>query len=188
MSGARWISLGLVVLGAVAFAALLLQRQEAAALRREIGLLREEGRQLASMRAEHERLRTEKISDAELERLRGDRAALVRLRSEIETMRTRAEKMAAAQQEKAPQPPPALVLNVAIAPDGGLSLDGGPIDLNTLRQRLAPFAGTNDHVAFRLRTAADVRKDDVARALSAMLGLAKELRVRSAVTFESSAR
>src|SRR5437868_2612966 len=85
----RWC---LIVLGALVIAALLLlQRETMASLRGERALLRDEQRELAQLRKEHERLLASQPSAAELERLRADRAALDRLRSEIEKMKERAE-------------------------------------------------------------------------------------------------
>jgi hypothetical protein len=188
MSKARWVSLGLLALAGAASTGYLLQRQDSAALRREVAMLRQENTQVASLRAEHERLLAEKVSDAELARLRGDRAALVRLRGEIETMRTRADQMTAAQKEPAAERPPALILNVGIAPDGAVSVDGSPTDLNTLRQRLAPFSGSDDRVEFRVRTPTDTRPDAVRTATYGIVQLGKEMKLKLSVRFEPAAR
>jgi Tfp pilus assembly protein PilN len=92
LSAHRWLSIALLALALVAGAGFALQRQSAAALQEEIALLRDEQRQLARLRADNERLRAAETPAVEVERLRADRAALVRLRTEIEEMKTRAEK------------------------------------------------------------------------------------------------
>ena len=86
----RWFLIALLAAGAVVF----LQREAAASLRSELALLRDENRELARLKAEHERLRAAQLPPAELDRLRADRAALLQLRSEIEAMRRRADEMA----------------------------------------------------------------------------------------------
>ena len=87
MNALRWLSALLVALAFVAGAALWLQWQQAAQLRDEIILLREENRDMARLRAENQRLVAEKLPAAELERLRVDHAAVARLRTEIENVR-----------------------------------------------------------------------------------------------------
>ena len=73
-----------------------LQAQEAAALRAEVALLRDERSELARVRAENLRLTTEQPPAAEIERLRADRAATLRLRAEIEALKAAAETRARA--------------------------------------------------------------------------------------------
>ena len=73
-----------------------LQAQEAAALRAEVALLRDERSELARVRAENLRLTTEQPPAAEIERLRADRAATLRLRTEIEALKAAAETRARA--------------------------------------------------------------------------------------------
>ena len=87
MSVLRWPSTLLLALALVAGASLWLQRQAADALRSEIALLRDENRELAKLRAENERLVAAKLPAAELERLRADHAAVVRMQGEIEALR-----------------------------------------------------------------------------------------------------
>jgi hypothetical protein len=60
-------------------------------LRAEVALLREERSELAQVRAENLRLLAEQPPSAEIERLRADRAAILRLRGEIETLKAAAE-------------------------------------------------------------------------------------------------
>lgn len=84
----------MLALAVVAGAGFALQRQAAAALREEIVLLRDEQRALARVRAENEKLKAAQIPAAEVERLRADRLAVLRLRTEIEAMQARAAKRA----------------------------------------------------------------------------------------------
>lgn len=92
MSPLRWLSLAFFVAALVAGASLWIQHQATLAFRSEVDLLRDESRRLAQMRTEHQRLLNAQPSAAELERLRADHAALVRMRNEIEQMQARAEK------------------------------------------------------------------------------------------------
>jgi Tfp pilus assembly protein PilN len=96
MSALRWLSALLLALAVVAGAALLLQRQATAQLRDEIALLRDENRELARLRAENKRLAAVLPVATELEQLRADRAAVVRLRGEIEKLKARTDEMARA--------------------------------------------------------------------------------------------
>ncbi len=88
MSTLRWLSAVLLTLGVMTGAALWLQRQSGAQLRDEIGLLRDENRQLAQLRSANARLVAAQAPAAEMERLRADRAAVVQLRREIEKLTT----------------------------------------------------------------------------------------------------
>ncbi len=83
MTALRWLSALLLALAFVAGGALLLQRQTTAQLRGELALLRNEHRQL--------------------ERLRADRAALVRLGGEIAGVKARTDEMTHTA-ERAPAP------------------------------------------------------------------------------------
>ena len=65
------------------------QNMQMAQWRKEAVIWREEARDLARLRAENKRLAAESISAAALEALRGDRAALTRLRGELEALRAR---------------------------------------------------------------------------------------------------
>ena len=81
----------LLVLAAAAGGGIWLQRQETAVLRREKAFLQEESRALEKLRVENARLKAEQPTAAELERLRADHAAIVRLRAEVDAMKRRAE-------------------------------------------------------------------------------------------------
>ena len=66
---------------------LWLQREEAAALQVEVTLLRQQGHELAGLRAEHARLEAAAVPAAELARLRADRATVLQLRGELDALR-----------------------------------------------------------------------------------------------------
>ncbi len=101
MSTHRWLSVLLLAAALVAGAALVLQRQSAAQLRDEIALLRDENRQLAQLRAENAKLVAAQPPATELERLRGDRAAVGQLRAEIDRLKVQTEARARALAESA---------------------------------------------------------------------------------------
>lgn len=67
------------------------QAQEEAALRAEVASLRDERNELTRLSAENLRLTAEQPPTTEIERLRADRAAILRLRGEIETLKAAAE-------------------------------------------------------------------------------------------------
>ena len=187
MRALRGLWFVLVGLAFVAGGALLLQWQAAQALRSELALVRLENREIERLRAEQERLKAAQITPAELERLQADRSALVRLRGEIETLQKRADERGretANSQAKAPASPaprvPALILKLGVGGDGNLSLDGGPLDLNALRQRLAAVVGSTEHVEIRLQMPAEnfAQKDALKRSMNALKGLTAELGLR----------
>ena len=101
MSSLRWLSALLLALALAAGAAIWLQRQAAAQLRDEIVFLREQNRELARLRAENQRLAAALPPAAELEALRADHAAVVRLRGEIEKTKVNVQA-----RERALIPPP----------------------------------------------------------------------------------
>lgn len=72
-------------------AAWWLQTQEAEVLRGEIAMLREERRELSKLRDENRQLAAQAMPADEVARLRADRAAIGRLRAEIETLRATTE-------------------------------------------------------------------------------------------------
>lgn len=83
--------MALLALAVVAGGGYALQWQETSALQREIAWLQEESRERAKLRMENERLKAAQTPAAEIARLRADRAAIVRLRGEIEAMKRRTE-------------------------------------------------------------------------------------------------
>ena len=78
----------LVVVGGIGLA---LQRQETTLLRAELDLARSETRELGRLLEQNRQLREQQISDAELEMLRADHAALPGLRAEIEAFKKRSQ-------------------------------------------------------------------------------------------------
>jgi hypothetical protein len=90
----RALSVALLLLAAVAAGGAFLQRETAAALEREIALLKEDNQRIAALRAEQVRLQAQQVPPAELERLRADRGAVLRLRAEVEALRDRVEQRA----------------------------------------------------------------------------------------------
>ena len=94
MRALRFLSVVLLALAFVAGAALWLQRQSATQLRGEIALLRDEHRKLAELRAENARLIAAQPSAAQLEAMRADHAAVLRLRGEIEKLKAETDEQA----------------------------------------------------------------------------------------------
>lgn len=82
-----WIGAGLVLAGVAA--GIGWQRWQAALLRLELDPLREEARELATLRGENDRLRRGQPSAAEIARLRADHESIVRLRTELDALRAR---------------------------------------------------------------------------------------------------
>lgn len=87
MKPGRFVALILFAATAVMAGAWRLQRDAAAALRLEADGLREENRELATLRAENQRLTAGLPPAADIARLRADRAAVERLRNEIEKLK-----------------------------------------------------------------------------------------------------
>jgi small-conductance mechanosensitive channel len=187
MRARGWITFAIMVVAVAAFARYLLARQESAALRAEIALLQQENDQVARLRAEHERLRAAKISDAELERLRSDRAALARLRAEINALEESAERKASrAQGETASKALPPLVLNLAMAGDGGWLIDGSPADQNALRQLLTDFARRSEQVVVRLHLDANEKRTElIKQTVEGIVQLGKEVGVKFTLRIET---
>ena len=118
----------LLVLAIAAGAALLLQRQAAAQLRSEVALLREDNAQLARLRMDHAKLVAAQPPAADLERLRADRDAVVRLRAEIGKLKAGVEQrenalklapVAAATPDETEPPPIVHVLRAATRKNAG---------------------------------------------------------------------
>jgi hypothetical protein len=190
VKASRWISAVALVFAIVAGTGFWLQHETSAALRGEIALLRDEQKTLARLRAENERLSAAQVTDAELARLRADRAALMRLRDEIERMKARAEQTASAQQvasaatKAEAAPTPALVLNIALAPNGNLLRDGAPVDFNfEIRQQLAGLR-RGDFVKIRCKIPDRSQFDLLNQRMDAFMALAKELGLRMEIIHE----
>jgi hypothetical protein len=95
MNPLRWL-FALLSLAILVGVALWLQRQTAAQLRDEIALLREESRQVAQLRAENARLVAAQPAAAQLDAMRTDHAAVLRLRGEIEKLKADTDRQARA--------------------------------------------------------------------------------------------
>lgn len=91
MNSMRWLAGLFGALAVLAGAAWWLQTQEAEVLRGEIAMLREERGELSKLRDENRRLAAQATPVDEVVRLRADRAAIGRLRAEIETLRAKTE-------------------------------------------------------------------------------------------------
>jgi hypothetical protein len=91
-----------VVVAVVVGTVLALQWQATGQLRDEVNMRRKLGHELAGLQQQHGELLQKQIPVADLESLRADRAALLRLRAEIETLKTNAERPRPAQESKAP--------------------------------------------------------------------------------------
>ena len=188
MSATRWISAGFLGFAVLAGGGLWLQHETSAALRGEIRLLQDERKTLERLRAENQRLTAAQVPDAELARLRADRAALLRLRDEIDRMKSRAEQMGSAQQP-AQTPakaelPPALTLHLAVQQNGNLKLDGTPVDLNyEIRQRLAALR-RGDIVKVRFDAPDAPYVGFMKQRVNELMALAKELGLRMEIKFE----
>ena len=161
MRALHWISIALLGFAIASGAWYLLRRQESIALRAEMVSLQQENRRLADLRAEHERLLATKISDSELARLRNDRAALQRLRAEINQLNESADRKARAVQEPGSEKQPALVLKLAMGTDGGWMFDGVPADDQGIRELFARLAGRSERVDIRFQVDANERRTDL---------------------------
>ncbi len=197
MVSSRWVSVGLLAFAVGAGAVLWLQRQTAADLRDERALLRDDSRELARLRVENQRLAAALPPVAKLEELRADRAAVMRLRGEIEKTRDNLEARertlaTAPPAAPVPQAPPALVATIAISVDGNLTRDGQIFELAALRQQLSVLPrGTGFEIRVRLPKAdGNVPFDQVKQSIDVLaeyatqaakdIGLRKSLRTEPA--------
>jgi hypothetical protein len=179
MVSARWISAGLLAMAAVAGAALWLQRQAAADLRDEIALLRGDQREIARLRTENQRLAEALPPEEKMQELRADRAAVVRLRGEIERTRGNLE----ARERALETPPvaapaaPTLKLAVGVSLAGQLTSSGQPFDPAALRQQLAALPrGSTFEIVVQLPKAENgVPFDEVGKGVEAVARRAKEI-------------
>lgn len=190
MTVGRWASALLLAFALVAGVGLWLQHETTAALQSEIALLRDDQKMLTRLRAENTRLSAAQVPEAELARLRADRAALMRLRSEIEQLKSRAEQTAAAKPlvripaKVDSATSPALALRITVRPDGALTIDGAPIDLNfEIRQQLAGLA-RGDFVKIRFKLPDNAEPDIVKQRVDGLRVLAQEFGLRMEVTYE----
>lgn len=173
------IVLLLVALGAAAWT--WLQRAEAEVLRAQLAQLHDGQRESARLRTEHRLLSAAQPPAEELRRLRADRAALVRLRAELDYLRSRAanyedlEASANSRLVRAPVPG-TITVNTGIADDGSLSFDGVPSALEMLRARLAG-AQRGDRVELRVSTPVvwPVDSSEIKRTIDQVVRMGNEL-------------
>jgi hypothetical protein len=157
------MSVGLLACALVAGAVLWWQRMESSDLRDELGLLREDNRELARLRTENQGLAAALPPPAQLEQLRADRAAVGRLRGEIEKTR---DNLAARERalESAPSSEPllpALVVTIGLSLDGHLSSNGQTFDPAALRQQLSTLPrGSMFEIRLQLPNADDGQSFD----------------------------
>jgi len=186
MRALHWLSLGILTVAIVIGARYLLQRQEAAALRAEISALEQENGQLGELRAENSRLLAKKISDTELERLRNDRAALTRLRAEIEKLERTADRKAKAMQQPTERASAGTLLKVALASNGTLLLNGAAADQAALREVLTGFAARSESVDIRVQiVAGDTPLSVVKETVEGIAKVAREVGLRMSLKFET---
>lgn len=145
----RWMALGLLGVAAVAGGGLLLQREEAAVLRREIGWLREEQQAMGRLRAENQQLKAAQAPAAEVERLRADRAALVRLRGEIDGMKARVEARANEGGRASVGGAP-VSMTFAMGENGSIATEGRAVDFEALRERFGTLAAEKKTAELKL--------------------------------------
>lgn len=174
--GVRWLT---ITLGVVAFAGAggwWFQRETTAALRSEVALLREQQREFAVLQVERDRLRGAQPAAAELERLRGDRSALLRLKAEIDELKLRAERLAKAGTDAdRPNPAPATAhaFNITVAADGKLAMAGETIELRALQQTFATLT-RGESVDIRLAVGEGAKREALMESIKVITALANE--------------
>jgi hypothetical protein len=185
MHGTKWklglLAAGLAILGMV----LLVQRQTAARLRDEADDLRRQNRILASLRAEHALLAGQQAPAEELQRLRDDHAALIRLRQEIELLKSRQENVAPPASSQPPKlllardwtnagratPPAAFESMLWAATHGDIDALAGMVDFQQSRSQLeALFAGLSAESRARYGSAEKVFATLLASQISSAVG------------------
>lgn len=139
----------LVVVGILAVAGgagQLHQWQQRAELQADLAILRESGHELARLRGERSRLQANQLPEAQLQQMRVDRAAIARLRREIESLKGRIDTSMPADE---PTPP-------AQAGDDAPSVTRGTVAEKYLRNmgRATPAAALE--TAFWAATGGDI--------------------------------
>jgi len=177
----RGFTILFLLLALIAGGILVIQREIGSALRAELALLRNQRHNLERLREEYRRLAELQPDAAELERLRADRAALSRLRAEIESLRASVEQSArkptavetipVARNEKAP----AMTFHIGLVGSGGATLDGSPLNLDVVRQRLSGLP-KGEPVMFRFQVPKVERlpSEEIKRLMTAIAKMARE--------------
>lgn len=173
----RFLSVGLLALAFGAGASFWLQRETAEELRAEVTELRRAKSVLQRTRIEHERLVAVQVTEAELARLREDHAAVARLRKEVEQLREDLHIQDMKLRDKIVAVPGAVTISVGTGINGELLLDGGPFDMDKLRQRLATLPkGSKVDINFRLSGVQDpeVASENARRSMKEVGAVARE--------------
>lgn len=173
----RFLSVGLLALALGAGASFWLQRETAEELRAEVTELRKAKGVLQQTRIEHERLVAVQVTEVELARLREDHAAVARLRKEVEQLREDLHIQDMKLRDKIVAVPGAATISVGTGINGELLLDGGPFDMDKLRQRLAGLPkGSKVDINFRLSGVQDpeVASENARRSMKEVGAVARE--------------
>jgi hypothetical protein len=188
MRATHWFTLASLIVAVALFARSFLHLQESETLRAEIGFLQQENRQLDELRAGNARLRASRIPDSELERLRNDRAALGRLRTEINRLEESADRQARAAKaygSKVWRPP--LVLRAAISGGGGVEVEGAPADEAALRDLFARLAQQEEKVEIRVNAmSSEIPKEQLMESLNLIARTGKEAGLRVSLRFAAA--
>jgi hypothetical protein len=161
------------------------QAQRAAVWRVELAQLQEERAEARQLQQQHARLAAAQVSEADRANLDTDRAAVVRLRAEIDELKRNLEARERALAEESarrlvPPPPvraPDVVLRFSAGANGGLALEGNPIDVEGLRTRLAALpAGVLFEIRVRQPKGASKEETEVFRqSTEALSTLARDI-------------
>jgi hypothetical protein len=167
-----WLMVGLLAIAAGAGAAWCWQGQRATVWRWELAQLQAERAEAQQLQQKHARLAAAQVPEADRAAHEADRAAVARLRTEIDGLKRNVEVRERALAEETarrlvpPLPPPApdVTLRLELGTNGGLALDGGPIDVDGLRTRLAALpAGTMFEVRVRQPKGANKEESELFR-------------------------
>jgi hypothetical protein len=128
------------------------------------------------------------VPDEELARLRADRAALMRLRGEIEQLQARAEQKPRIEEKAVPattaERPAALSLKILAGEDGRLQADGAALDIERMKQRIAALP-RGERVDLVIRSNGSAAFAATKAALDALKPVVKEAGLTMSVKFES---
>lgn len=167
----------------------------------ELEVKRGESREAERLRNENRRLKEKQIAPSELEALRADHEAVVRLRGEVDVLQRSAEnrkQVLATAEPRFPQrmqpasSPPAASLTMMAGSGGKISLEGAPMDATWLKQRLSILPrGSSFEIRLqvpKMETPEEgaALKAGIDPAIKMMAELAKELGLSMSVKTEMS--